>query len=299
MNILNDANDNWIFSIIGSLAGAIFSGLVAILIFYCGGRREKKREKKRENIKRYEIESFLKIQVKSLYDASNRQVDSLKFFVESLKNDSGDNFEIELISGFNPSDLFVIELVELFKILVTSRNGDIELKSQSFITFKNNVLLLIDIKNDLEKMIIDFKEKIYLYESEYKKCIRKIIQEYKELGIRYENQHLKSGQDTFFENWVLIIDKWNGIDEPLIIDVTYENLIKPLQEIIRQAIENGDFRAIHIDNIVYDAIKHYNNYKKHLSNYHYLFSDLIPKILESNQKVAINFKLLINNKLKE
>ena len=294
IQILNDANNNWIVTFIGSIAGALLSGIVAIAIFYFSGKRERKKERKQERKKIKENIAFLGVSIDALKEASIRQIESLHSFINSLDDDKEDYNRISLISGFNPSELFIIERTELFKTLVSIREGDADVKAKHFADLISYILLLIEIKKDLPNQFAHFDEIKKKYAFSFVENYNKIMYLYLEFGQQTGSIYLTRGHDLLFEEFAKIIKNYKSSSPK--IDSIYNSIIVPLNQITQKPIYSTDPRMLLLFNSVYGAEVDFKIYKSNFESHKSLFNDVISKIIKSNNVIKSTFDILINNK---
>lgn len=296
INILNEAGNNSVSSLLNSnLAGAFLSGLLALCIFILGNYFKKQTDKKREIKKIKETEAFLRTSIDGLALASIRQVQSLKEFIESIKDEAKDNITLNLISGFNPSELFIINRAELYRALVSSRNGDIIKSAQLFTDFRNNVLLLIDIQNDLQKYYIDFAEKKIQYSELFYESYKSIIKHFLELEQQNKNKNSEYPIDSFYVEFSKIMNSFNTFD--ININTHYSNLILPLKKLIYDPVHRNNSNIIlFFDDVIY-CEKHYKNYTKNSKHHQDLSLEYITSIESGIKHIIDSYAVLIENKL--
>ena len=257
MNIVIESSSTPILSYIISIAAIIFPGLLAIAIFIWTGSREKKKEKGKEIRKIKENNTFLQTNIDGIEKASQNQIYNLDIFLSSLKGDLDDSAILNIVSGFCPIEIFTISRTDLYKTLVLSRDGDIIKKQQLFFKFISNVLLLIDIKNDINTRITELYMEYTNHIDLLNSYIKNLMTFHDELIPENRLTSFSLPEDLFYKKIDKIIDDYSKSNKN-IYEINHY-LIAPLTEIINNPNIPYDGKMKTLTDIVRDL--NYQNMK--------------------------------------
>lgn len=284
--------------IIGSLVGAVVSGLIAITIFIIGNTIEKKRGKINTLQKLIEQEEYLRVQLITVCEKASEQATSLQDYLIKLKIELEQDIILKAVTGFNPIEIKTVNDQDQFKLLVHNREGNTNIKVGLFKDFRNSVLYLINAKENIPSSFKELNQKTENFISKYKDSLEFIVRKFEEFGVMAEKNNVIIGDDPFLDSYENIVKELKTIENYQDIFISYNSLLHPLLKVCKDKNKvAGDVRVPVIIREVMNAI-HQMKSLQNANRFYFEYFNSISQDLNLNaQKAQASFNKLCENKL--
>lgn len=130
-------NLNLIYSGLIPLFSAFFGGFISIWVYRKGIIEQKKVEKRKQIEDNNETEEYFKLNIKSIIQFIDYQVDEISKISKKTKDWESRNLSLPIKSELKLTEIREIDFKSLFQILVLNRKGKSKEKSSDFINIKN------------------------------------------------------------------------------------------------------------------------------------------------------------------
>jgi hypothetical protein len=264
-------------SFLGILAGA----LVSIFVFWKGRRIEINSENERLN----ELEIFVKNYIRDLKIPIEKQVKSIEQTVEKLKSTSEQDYSPDNLVNLHMKGLLWINRGDLYKIFVTRKIGDKNVKAELFREFNAKCDYIDAFASDYKETFDFFMKKYEKYESDWNQNFKLITmlrnRMNKELlaNLRINKDFRYPFADAFnklFVGWAKIKD----YREPF---VASKELLAPIIELCEKSeMDDHTLKFIEISNECLHAQDNLLAIKGFVSTN---FGNMKDKLLEAGQKL--------------
>lgn len=252
-------SDGLLIKLLGSVIGALISGLFAILVFVIGTRIEKNKIIKTENKRLAELTDYFKTAIELVLEKTIVQSNYLIDFSHELKTRDFKDRTMQSSVALKIDGIRSISNTDLYKIF-SAKNPE---NAKQFNEFQTYLELINSYKNYIPKLLNDFNESFHKTQKEFGEEVTKFISLYDKIAKNNDNE-VNPEMKTIIEFWASKIKSWKDIDENLIDNyrtdpyIVYDNIIKPLIDFIR---------SNHFESISMEFLNSANNCEFHLKNF--------------------------------
>lgn len=232
-----------LISFLGILAGA----LVSIFVFWKGQRIETNKEKERLN----DLEQFVKNYIRDLKIPIDKQVKSLEETIKKLELPTEQDYSPDNMVNLHMKGISWINRGDLYKIFVTRKIGDRDLKGQLFREFNSKCDYIDAFSGDYKETFDYFMRKYEKYENDWNQDFKLITQ----LRNRMNKEFLaavkldKDFKYPFIEPFNVLFLGWAKVKDFREPSIAAKELLTPLIELCeKSAMDDYTLRFIEISN---------------------------------------------------
>jgi hypothetical protein len=197
-----------LIKVLGSILGALISGIVAIGIFKKGLKEQSISVKKVNNEKYDELENYCFSVIKYLNQAIGEQLNLLELGSKKLLNFSQSNLLLQIFSQLSTDEIDSINNVDLYKIFVSNRDGETSTKTSNYLNLKSCLRFL----NQQKEAYNDFNQKLHTelekHRNTWNTNLKNLLDLYNSFEIQKLNSLIKPADDIFLNAYrKIIVDK--------------------------------------------------------------------------------------------
>lgn len=220
---------------------AIFTTFATIFIFFIGYLINRwirfSKEKKRLN----EVENYFYLLFDQIKFPINDQIKILNKLAEDIANKNFTQFTYKENVNLDVTNLLNIPHVDLYKIFIVRKKGEIAKKAEHFTNMSNTLnyirILKINAKNNMDKFFNEFRHN----EGNWMEAYNSILEHFDTFVSSNIRNSPKKVNDGFLNDFNMLLEEWKKYEDTNNIHLEYKNFIIPLRSICNRY--RGDERA--------------------------------------------------------
>lgn len=224
-----------VVSFLGILAGAV----VSILVFKNGTDLERKKEEQRLS----DLESYIKIGIEHLYNPINKQIEATKLFLRDLTATSEPNFAPEKIVSLHTKNIKWINPEDFHKIFIRNKGGSLIVKSGLVSNLNADFDYIDSVLPTLDETFKYFMAKFEKYEEEWNRNLRQMTEIKDRMQTEFELQRRQDpeAQYVFLSKLNALYNDWTRQKNFRQRHNSVEFFLSPLEDLCRKT--EGDHFA--------------------------------------------------------
>lgn len=258
---------NIIYNGLIPLFSAFLGGFISIWIYRKGIAEQKRLEKIKQIKDNDETEEYFKLNVKSLIQFIDVQVDEISKTSHKSKGWEATDLSLHIISELKLTEIREIDFKSLFQILVLNRDGKSEEKSSDFINIKNclhNIEDFVLMHETVNKIVADpINKELALWNNSLQnllkfnnKYVSKGILESDELMLLIQNQIVIKQREVIYR----------GLGNNL--EIIHKEVIQPIIDQIPNFEKNDPkvpelLAILQLSKKAYESLKNHKNERRY------------------------------------
>jgi len=274
--------------ILGFSIDTFFTVVITIVIFSLGLLISRKNEQCKEYKRLKDLEKYFYALLDILTAAVTRQIRAFEALVQQIKEETHQDFTIQIISDLNIGDVNRISQEDLFKIFITNKNENTDLKVKYFkeITKGLNIIKLVN-----ESWKFDFREFLNTlkgYERQFYDNAELIGDFIDDMVSAANRTNYRRGIDPYLDQFNEIINLWERLDNRRGVYIMFKYLIRPLYKLCQDYPQ--DERNRQLLSPVTRCFYAFANYKNISSVYDKQLSEYIKNLRDANDTIEVNIE---------
>lgn len=215
---------------------SIITILIALLALFLPHAITKSLEKKKENVRLHELETYFFSILISLNEPINKQIGFFKELSEKIKDEESREIRFQENSDLYMQNLNEIKHQDLYTIFIQKKNLPLEEKVEHFKNIFHSLHYINSQVDRSKSNFITYFNDNRRYETEFRENVDQILRQWDQYLSFAKRNNVIPSQDALLKEFDAILQNWKNTDNMYSIKCAEDNLLDPLKKLCQEEV---------------------------------------------------------------